>query len=428
MEFIYLIIGLLIGAALGYLLKGNKKSDTLEKQAEVKSLEDIISQLNDELKLERNESKENLEIRTSLKEKLANAEEKMSQQQEEFEAMKKTLGLEFEKLANKIFEERSERFKVQNKEGLASVLDPLKERLKEFSENVEKTHKDDIKERAGLKTEIDRLIKLNTQLSTDAQNLATALRGESKTQGNWGELILQKVLESSGLEEGREYQVQHSSVDEEGKRLQPDVVVNLPDDKHIVIDSKVSLVAYERLVNADEDESRDKHLKEHLTSIKTHVRQLADKDYQNLYGLKSPDFVLLFVPIEASFAIAVQADTELFNFAWARKIVVVTPSTLLATLRTISSVWKQEKQTRNVQEIARLAGRLYDKFVAYTADLEKVGKYVDQARKAHSEATNKLVDGKDNMIRIAERTKSLGADTRKSLPEYLTEDQDDEHK
>ena len=413
---------------MGYLLKGNKKSDTLEKQAEVKSLEDIISQLNDELKLERNESKENLEIRTSLKEKLANAEEKMSQQQEEFEAMKKTLGLEFEKLANKIFEERSERFKVQNKEGLASVLDPLKERLKEFSENVEKTHKDDIKERAGLKTEIDRLIKLNTQLSTDAQNLATALRGESKTQGNWGELILQKVLESSGLEEGREYQVQHSSVDEEGKRLQPDVVVNLPDDKHIVIDSKVSLVAYERLVNADEDESRDKHLKEHLTSIKTHVRQLADKDYQNLYGLKSPDFVLLFVPIEASFAIAVQADTELFNFAWARKIVVVTPSTLLATLRTISSVWKQEKQTRNVQEIARLAGRLYDKFVAYTADLEKVGKYVDQARKAHSEATNKLVDGKDNMIRIAERTKSLGADTRKSLPEYLTEDQDDEHK
>ncbi|NNE56040.1 MAG: DNA recombination protein RmuC [Flavobacteriales bacterium] len=418
-EIILVIVGLLAGILIGFLYGKSKNGHAEEVAAQVASFQKIIDEQNLELGKERAENKSHIQLSATMQTKLDAAEERLAKQRAEFEEMKKTLGLEFKQLADRIFEEKTDRLKKDNKEGLDALLAPLKERIKEFSDKVENTHKKDIQERTGLKSEIDRLIKLNQQLSTDAQSLTTALRGENKTQGNWGELILQKVLQSSGLTEGNEYRVQHAVTNEEGRRLQPDVVVNLPDERHIIIDSKVSLVAYERLVNADSEEDRKQHLRDHLLSIKTHVKQLSEKNYQQSQNLASPDFVLLFVPIESSFATAIQADAELFNFAWSRKIVIVTPSTLLATLRTIQSVWQYEKQNRNVEEIARLAGNLYDKLAGFIGDLEKVGDRINAAAKTHQEAVSKLHTGKNNVIRIAERTKSLGIESKKRIPDDL---------
>ena len=388
---------------------------TLEHNTD--ELDERINKLESDLNAERDQVKAKIVDLATSEAQLEAAKEKLQIQKEALVETKKTLNLEFEKLANKIFEERSQKFKQENKEGLDHILTPLKEKIKEFEDKVDKTHRTDTQERAGLKVELGRLMELNQQLSTEAQELTSALKGESKTQGNWGEFILERILESSGLERGREYETQASSIDSSGNRVQPDVIINLPDNKHIVIDAKVSLSAYERLVNNQDADSTESDLRDHILSVKTHIKQLSEKNYQNVQGIISPDFVLLFMPIEASFALAVQADHELFNYAWQKKVVVVTPSTLLATLRTISSVWKQEKQNRNVLEISRLAGKLYDKFVAFSTDLEKVGTRLELADKAYQEAKGKLISGKDNIVRIAERTKDLGAQPKKSLPQ-----------
>ena len=380
-------------------------------------LDERINKLQSDLDAERDQVKAKIVDLATSEAQLEAAKEKLQIHKETLVETKKTLNLEFEKLANKIFEERSQKFKQENKEGLDHILTPLKEKIKEFEDKVDKTHRTDTQERAGLKVELERLMELNQQLSTEAQELTSALKGESKTQGNWGEFILERILESSGLESGREYETQASSIDSSGNRVQPDVIINLPDNKHIVIDAKVSLSAYERLVNNQDTDSTESDIRDHILSVKTHIKQLSEKNYQNVQGIISPDFVLLFMPIEASFALAVQADHELFNYAWKKKVVVVTPSTLLATLRTISSVWKQEKQNRNVLEISRLAGKLYDKFVAFSTDLEKVGTRLELADKAYQEAKGKLISGKDNIVRIAEKTKDLGAQPKKSLPQ-----------
>src|SRR5690606_12001606 len=315
---------------------------------------------------------------------------------------------------------------VQNKENLGELLKPFSERIKLFETAVRETQVETAKERTSLAEQIKHLTGLNNKMLEDAQNLTKALRGDNKAQGNWGEFVLERILEVSGLIKDQEYFTQHSDTNAEGNLVRPDVVIKLPEEKHIVIDSKVSLVAYESYVNSDSESERQGYLKEHLLSVKTHIKQLSEKNYQSSIGLNTPEFVLLFVPIESSFSVAIQADNDLYKYAWERKVVIVSPSTLLATLRTVASVWKQERQTKNAAEIARQAGAMYDKFVIFLEDLEKIGRALDTGKKTYDDAINKLNTGKGNLIRRSEKLRELGAKISKHIPEqYLDEDDDD---
>jgi len=348
-----------------------------------------------------------------------NNEKRLAEQKGELEQLNKKFTTEFENLANRILDEKSQKFTDQNRTNLDIILNPFKEKLKEFENKVDQTYRAESAERITLKTEIKNLVELNKQISEEANNLATALKGDNKQQGNWGELVLEKILERSGLVEGTEYKTQITSTNVEGDKIRPDVVIFLPDDKQIIVDSKVSLVAYNACVNALTEEDRVKYLKLHIESLRSHVKLLSDKNYQTAAGFNTPDFVLLFVPIESSFSMAVQGDAELFNFAWDRKIVIVSPSTLLATLRTIASIWKQERLTRNHLEIAEEGGKLYDKFVAFYEDLKKVGEKMDEAKKLYSESMKKLYEGSGNLVRRAEKMKALGATATKQLPQNI---------
>jgi len=341
--------------------------------------------------------------------------EKLAEQKSSYEQSQQKLNKDFELIANKILEEKSTKFIEQNRTNLDIILNPLKENIKAFEDKVEKVYKAESDERNILKGVISELQIQSKLIQEDANNLTKALKGDSKKQGNWGEIILEKVLERSGLVRDQEYRIQASHTSAEGSRYQPDVVIDLPDDKHLVIDAKVSLVAYERSVSADTDEEREGYLKQHLASIKNHIQELSSKNYQDLYKINSPDFVLLFVPIESSFSIAVQKDAELFNFAWDRRVVIVSPSTLLATLRTIASMWKQERQNRNVMEIARLSGNMYDKFVGFITDLENIGKYIKNGQDAYDKAINKLSAGAGNLTNTSEKIKKLGAKATKQI-------------
>lgn len=346
---------------------------------------------------------------------------RLKEQKDELEQLNQKFSKEFENLANRILDEKSQKFTEQNKANLDVILNPLKERIKEFEQKVEKTYKTDSDERVTLKTEIKNLIDLNKQLSEEANHLALALKGDNKQQGNWGEMVLEKILERSGLTEGTEYRTQFTATNADGDKIKPDVVIFLPDNKHIIVDSKVSLVAYNACVNATDETERLKFLKAHIESLRNHVKLLSEKNYQTATGLASPDFVLLFVPIESSFSLAVQGDAELFNYAWDRKIVIVSPSTLLATLRTIASIWKQERQTRNALDIADEGGKLYDKFVAFVDDLIKVGNGIKKTQTDYEDAMKKLHEGTGNLVRRAEKMKELGAKTSKQLPHSLVE-------
>ena len=317
--------------------------------------------------------------------------------------------VEFENLVARLSKQNSDYLKGSNQEQMKFLLDPLKERINRFEEKIDKSTID----RNSLKEEIKRLSELNVRISEEATNLTKALKGDNKSQGTWGELILEKVLERSGLQNGVEYETQYSTTNDEGNRLQPDVIIQLPESKHIVVDSKVSLVAYERYTNADEEQAKNQFLKEHLISLKTHIKTLSDKSYNQGLGIHSPEFVLMFLPIEASFSVAVQEDIELFNYAWDRKIVIVSPTTLLATLRTIASVWKQEKQTKNALEIAQQSGALYDKFYRFVEDMDGIGKSMDKSREVYDKAMNKLKTGTGNLLTRAEKIKELGAKTKK---------------
>jgi len=324
------------------------------------------------------ESAENLrEENTGLRSKLAASgerelaqEKRLEEQKQEIDRIQKKMILEFENLANRILETKSKKFVAQNQESLDKLLNPLGERIKEFGERVEKAHQDGLKDRAALGEQLNNLRALNQRMSEEAQNLTTALKGQSKTQGNWGEMILERVLEKSGLTPGQEYETQSNLKDEEGRRFQPDVIVKLPEDKHLVVDSKVSLLAYEACINESDSDIAETRIKEHVASMRSHVSDLSSKSYDALHGINSPDFVLMFVPVEPAFTMAMQADDGLFDFAFSKGVVIVTPSTLLATLRTVANIWRQEKQNRNVLEIARLSGRLYDKFVGFYGDME----------------------------------------------------------
>ena len=345
--------------------------------------------------------------------------ERNIEQKQEVEKLQEKFTKEFENLANKILEEKTNKFTEQNKENMKNILLPLQDKIQLFERKVEDTHKESIDYHAALRQQILGLREMNEQMSKETINLTKALKGDSKMQGNWGELVLERVLEKSGLEKGREYHMQLSHTNEEGQRVFPDVVINLPDGKKMVVDSKVSLTAYEKYINEDDDALRIVFLKEHVNSIKRHVEQLGEKNYHDLYQIESPDFVLLFIPIEPAFAIALNEDTTLYNKAFERNIVIVTPSTLLATLRTIDSMWANQKQQENAFEIARQAGALYDKFEGFVADLVKVGNKIKDSKTEYDNAMNKLVDGKGNLITSVEKLKKMGAKARKSLPDNV---------
>jgi len=344
----------------------------------------------------------------------------------ELEQIQKRLTVEFENVAHKILKEHSAEFTTLNQKNIGDILSPLKEKISTFEKKVEESYEKSLRDQTDLKAELKKLQELNAKIGNDAQNLTNALKGDVKKQGNWGEVVLERVLERSGLTLGREYEREVVDENSDGKQIRPDVIIHLPDKKHLIVDSKVSLIAYERLVNEASDELRVQHLADHLKSLRSHIKMLSDKHYPTAKNLNSPDFVLLFLPIESSFSIAIQEDQELFNYAWDNKVVIVSPSTLLASLRTIASIWKQENQTKNALEIASLGASLYDKFVNFVQDLEKVGKGIETAQTNYANALNKLHTGKGNLVRTSEKLKDLGIKTQKSLPDYLIEDDNPE--
>lgn len=397
--------------------KENEKQNVLFNQ-QLQDLKATISKIETEREDIRRE-KELLNAELSRKNtEYENLQEQNLKRDEELAKQQEQLRKDFELMASKILDEKSEKFTIQNKENIKNILNPLEEKIKTFEKKVEDSQKESISMHSALKEQLLGLKDLNQQMAKEATNLTKALKGDSKTQGNWGELVLERVLEKSGLEKDREYFVQQNFQREDGSRVMPDVVLHLPDNKKMIIDSKVSLTDYERLVNA-EDEERALYLKAHVNSIKKHVDQLSAKNYQDLYDIESPDFVLMFIPIEPAFAVAINEDNTLYNKAFEQNIVIVTPSTLLATLRTIDTMWNNEKQQQNAMEIAKQAGALYDKFEGLVSDLTGVGKKIDAAKSDYSAAMNKLVEGKGNLISRVEKIKKMGAKAKKALPESI---------
>ncbi len=447
------LMGLIVGAALAFFYAKSQSGSLLSTANEkARILESTVNELKQDIKnvtqsaegrlqeerknaearllQERNVAQTQLQDERKKVEALStdyskakteneNNEKRLAEQKGELEQLNKKFTTEFENLANRILDEKSQKFTDQNRTNLDIILNPFKEKLKEFENKVDQTYRAESAERITLKTEIKNLVELNKQISEEANNLATALKGDNKQQGNWGELVLEKVLERSGLVEGTEYKTQITSTNVDGDKIRPDVVIFLPDDKHVIVDSKVSLIAYNACVNSVSEEERLKYLKLHIESLRSHIKLLSDKNYQTAAGFESPDFVLLFVPIESSFSLAVQGDAELFNYAWDRKIVIVSPSTLLATLRTIASIWKQERQTRNALQIAEEGGKLYDKFVTFYDDLKNVGKKMEDAKESYVDAMKKLYDGSGNLVKRAEKMRELGAKTTKQLPQNI---------
>ena len=447
MEILYIILAFILGVVLAYfILKSSsvsrksyeelqqnfnqKEADfnkiiaeiSAENKAQILKIaeqQELNERQNSEIKDLQNDKNQLIGLKSQLAAQNESLQQLLDSQKEEIVKIQEEAKLQFENLANKILEEKTLKFTEQNQQNLKNILNPLQEKITDFEKKVENTHKESIDYHAALRQQILGLKEMNLQMSKETLNLTKALKGDSKIQGNWGELVLERVLEKSGLEKGREYEIQKSFTTEEGNRVQPDVIINLPDGKKMIVDSKVSLTAYEKYINEEDDEQKSSFLKEHVNSLKRHVEQLGSKNYQHLYQMESPDFVLLFIPIEPAFAIALNEDTQLYNKAFERNIVIVTPSTLLATLRTIDSMWTNQKQQENAYEIARQAGALYDKFDGFVTDLVKIGKKMDEAKTEYEGAMNKLVDGKGNLITSVQKLKIMGAKAKKSLPDAI---------
>lgn len=440
MEFIYVAVIMLLVIVCAYLLWRNARAISPEVHQEllkqrqqlevaVSTAQHHVSLLSteaqslksvlDKERAERQAVERTLEGTTAY---LQAQQEKYTEQKEEIAQIKEKFNADFQVLANRILEEKTQKFTLYNQEQLGKLLDPLKDKIKSFEERVEKTYNQEAAERNVLKGVVEQLMQQSLEIKNEAGNLARALKGDTKKQGNWGEVILERVLERSGLTRDQEYRIQVSLTDENGRRMQPDAVIVLPDNKQLVVDSKVSLVAYERFANAHTDEEQSIFLKQHVQSIENHVRELSVKNYHSLYGIHSPDFVLLFMPIESALSVAVMQKPELFSDAWDRRVVIVSPSTLLATLRTIAAIWKQERQNRNVLEIAREAGLLYDKFVGFLGDMEHIQSHLDKASEKHSEAMRKLTTGTGNIVRKVENLKALGAKANKQIDDRFLEE------
>ncbi len=422
--FVFLVLGVILGGIIGFLYgkMGNSASALKEEIAALK----IYKVEKEEIQLRLDKAIQHFREQDSSiarkEEENKNLLEKLQTQKQEIEERFKYLQDQFANLANKIFEEKSQKFTVQNKESIDGLLKPLNEKIQSFQKKVEETYDSENRQRAGLQQQITMLADLNKKMSEDAHNLTTALKGETKTQGNWGEMILETILEKSGLNKGVEFSVQESFKTEEGQQRFPDVIINLPGNKHMVIDSKVTLTAYERYISAEDDDKKDKHLKDHILSLRNHIKGLSEKQYQKLYQINSPDFVLMFVAVEPAFALAVQQDNNLFYEAFEKNIVIVSPSTLLATLRTIDNIWRQEKQNKNAMEIAKRAGDMYDKFVNFVDDLKKLGNQLLTTQKTYDEAMKKLTSGTGNLVSRAENVKKMGAKTSKNISLELVED------
>lgn len=348
-----------------------------------------------------------------------NLQERLTEQKGELEQLQKTFRNEFRNLANDILEEKSKKFTEQNREKLDAILKPLGEKISEFQKRVEDTHLEDIKGRSALDQHLKTLRELNQKMSDEARNLTKALKGDTKKQGNWGEVILQRILEKSGLRKGYEYHTQQSSTTEDGRRLQPDVIVHLPDEKKLVVDSKVSLTAYEKYASADDTADQQEALKQHINSLRAHVKGLGNKNYEQIHGFQSPDFVLMFIPIEPAFGLAMHNDPDLYNEAFDKNIIIVSPTTLLATLATIDNVWKQEYQNKNAMEIAERGGALYDKFVLFVESMNDIGNRIQQTQKSYDEAMSRLSEGSGNLVRQTEMLRELGAKASKKLPDTM---------
>lgn len=460
MEIIWLSIGILIGAVIGFLFfkltKGT--TDTIphaykdilsQKETEVEKLKETVASLENiklnlsvakgaltterDLLLKRVEKADSeiFNLReivsvekqksASLNEKQISLEQLLVTQKSELLEVQEKFTKEFENIANKVLDAKAEKFDEQSKIKLGEILVPFQEKINHFKEEVEKSSYKSTLERSELKEHIKHLALLNETMQKETHNLTLALKQDSKAQGNWGEVILERVLESSGLTKDREYFTQQSfTSNDDDKIMRPDVIVKLPDNKNVIVDAKVSLTAYNQLINAESDADREIAMKAHLISIRSHINNLAGKNYQFAEGLDTPDFVLLFMPIESSFSIATQADNELFNYAWSKKIVIVSPSTLLATLRTIASVWKHEYQNKNAMEIADRAGKMYDKFVGFVEDLENIGTHLSRSEKAYQGALKKLSAGSGNLVGMAQKVIDLGAKSKKQLPNSIT--------
>ncbi len=432
------VIALSIGIYFGKLLfSAQSKTEKIGLEEKLIALQSQFNIVKEQGQIDKNSSEKQLQISNSEKETIRTEKDSLAiqlsrkevdfenlwernlEQKREVEKLQEKFTKEFENLANKILEEKSNKFTEQNKENMKNILSPLQDKIQLFEKKVEDTHKESIDYHAALRQQIHGLREMNEQMSRETINLTKALKGDSKMQGNWGELVLERVLEKSGLEKGREYEVQQPFTNELGQRVFPDVVINLPDGKKMVVDSKVSLTAYEKYINEEDEALRVNYLKEHVNSIKRHVDQLGEKNYHDLYQIESPDFVLLFIPIEPAFAIALNEDTLLYNRAFEKNIVIVTPSTLLATLRTIDSMWSNQKQQENAFEIARQAGALYDKFEGFVSDLIKLGNKIKDSKTEYDNAMNKLTEGKGNLITSVEKLKKMGAKAKKSLPENI---------
>lgn len=440
MEIIYLVIGLIIGAVAAYIIAKYKyssgvaitpvelddlKSQKTRAEEKVNLFQSEVDELKTSLEAQRSKYLELNSDYHKITTQNINLEEKLENQKKEIERMQEKFSTEFKNIANEILEDKSRRFTEQNQQNLKNILDPLRENISEFRKRVDEIHASDTKSYTELTTHLKNLQELNLRMSDEAENLTKALKGDTKVMGSWGEYVLESILEKSGLVKDDHYSIQESFTDKNGKRLRPDIVIKLPDQKSIIIDSKVSLVAYEKYSSAEDEITRERAVKEHIISLRNHIKGLSAKEYQNIAGLNPPDFVLMFVPIEPAFSLAVQKDPTIFNDAFENNIVIVSPSTLLATLRTIENIWRRESQNKNALEIARRSGALYDKFVGFIEDLDKVGERISQADSAYRDAKNKLSDGRGNILRSIQSIKELGAKASKSLDNNLLESADE---
>lgn len=425
MEIIYFLAGMLAGTAITFavirILNAGKKATA---QAKEKFLQDNLENLKAELKTA---EKEILSLTSELsgsRTEQKNLLEKLNQQKEEIRMLYDKMNIEFKNLANEILDEKTRKFTEQNKLNLDALLKPLSEKIKDFEKKVEDVYVEESKQRFSLKEEVKKLADLNLKVGEEAKNLTRALKGESKTQGNWGEMILESILEKSGLVKDRQYFVQSNIKDQEGKNLRPDIVVEYPGERFVIIDSKVSLVAYEKYFSAEEMDIREKALADHIQSVKNHIVSLSKKNYQELYDVRALDFVMLFMPVEPAYLVAVEKDPELWNFAYEKRILLMSPTNLIAALKMISSLWRQEFQNRNAREIAKKSSDLLDKFYGLLEDLVDIGNKLKSVQKSYDESMNKLSTGKGNLIKRARDIEALGAKPLKNIPGQMETDED----
>ena len=404
-----------VEAELNMVKLETENQNLLEKQKELAEWKEKYEE----------EQKKRIELEkkySSAMQEVENVNRLLEEEKKRLHEVKEQMQQEFKLIAGEILKKNSEEFTNNSKKDINELINPLKEKIANFEKKVDETYQKGLKDQTELQSELKKIYELSKQLDKDAKDLTKALKSDSKQQGNWGEVVLERILEQSGLEKGREYFIQETGENAEGKTIRPDVIISLPEDKFLIIDSKVSLTAYQEYISAEDEEQKQKALKRHVESVRKHVKELSEKNYPSIKGKNTPDFVLMFMPVEPAFAAAVQYDHSLFSYAWEKNVVIVSPTTLLATLRTIESIWRQEKQTRNALEIARQAGQLYDKFVNFLDDLDKIGSFLDKSQKAYDDARKKLVEGRGNLIRQVEKLRDLGAKTQKEIDKKLLEE------